>query len=89
MGFMNFNNARLAAKVFTIVGVNTLAALNAREREVLALLAEGLSNAGIGQALDMTANGANHHLKNIYRKLGVRKRTQAMAVYFENHRRSA
>ncbi len=66
-----------------------LAALNAREREVLALLSEGLSNAGIGQALAMTANGANHHLKNIYRKLGVRKRTQAMAVYFEDHRRSA
>jgi DNA-binding NarL/FixJ family response regulator len=66
-----------------------LATLNAREREVLALLAEGLSNADIGKALDMTANGANHHLKSIYRKLGVRKRTQAMAVYFGDHGRSA
>jgi len=66
-----------------------LATLNAREREVLALLAEGLSNAGIGKALAMTANGANHHLKSIYRKLEVRKRTQAMAVYFEDSSRSA
>ncbi len=66
-----------------------LATLNAREREVLALLSEGLSNADIGTALAMTANGANHHLKNIYRKLGVRKRTQAMAVFFEDRRRPA
>ncbi len=66
-----------------------LATLNLREREVLALVAEGLSNAEIGKALNMTANGANHHLKSLYRKLGVRKRTQAMAVYFEEHRHSA
>lgn len=66
-----------------------LATLNAREREVLALLAEGLSNADIGKALGMTANGANHHLKSIYRKLGVRTRTQAMAIYFEAQRFSA
>ena len=70
-------------------GLDPLAALNSREREVLALLAEGLSNAGIGQALGMSANGANHHLKSIYRKLDVRKRTQAMAIYFGEHRRSA
>ena len=63
-----------------------LSTLNSREREVLALLAEGLSNADIGAALKMTANGANHHLKNIYRKLGVRKRTQAMAMYYARQR---
>ena len=68
---------------------DALAALNSRQREVLALLAEGLSNADIGKALDMTANGANHHLKSIYRKLGVRTRTQAAAVYYEDRRRSA
>jgi two-component system nitrate/nitrite response regulator NarL len=66
-----------------------LGALNAREREVLALLAEGLSNADIGAALKMTADGANHHLKNIYRKLGVRKRTQAMAMYYARRRAGA
>ncbi len=60
-----------------------LAVLSPREREVLALLAEGMSNAEIGKALGMSANGANHHLKRIYRKLGVRKRTQAVALYFQ------
>ena len=34
----------------------------------------------------MTANGANHHLKSIYRKLGVRKRTQAVAIFFAQRR---
>ena len=70
-------------------GNDPLAALNPREREVLALVAQGLSNAEIGAALGMTANGANHHLKSIFRKFGVHKRTQAAAIYFEAYRRTA
>jgi len=46
-----------------------LAALTAREREVLALMAEGRSNAGIGQALWVTEGTVEKHVRSILMKL--------------------
>lgn len=54
--------------------------LSQREREVLALVAEGLSNQSIGTRLDISEKTVKTHVSNILTKLGVSDRTQA-AVY--------
>jgi DNA-binding NarL/FixJ family response regulator len=45
--------------------------LTGREREVLALLAEGLSNCGIAEALAVTADTVEKHVSSIFQKLGL------------------
>jgi DNA-binding CsgD family transcriptional regulator len=54
--------------------------LTPRERQVLALLAEGATNRQIGAALFMAEKTASVHVSRILSKLGVRSRTQAAAV---------
>jgi len=51
--------------------------LTAREQEVLALLAEGMTNAQLAEALFISERTANRHVSNIFTKLGVHNRTQA------------
>ncbi len=52
--------------------------LSERESEVLQLVAEGLSNREIAQTLVIALNTVKNHLKNIYGKLAVHSRTQAV-----------
>jgi two-component system response regulator DevR len=52
--------------------------LTAREREVLALLARGLSNRDIGARLYISETTAKFHVGNILRKLGVTRRAEAV-----------
>ncbi len=52
--------------------------LTGRELEVLQLLGEGCSNRDIAGALVITLNGVKKHTSNIYGKLGVHSRTQAV-----------
>jgi DNA-binding NarL/FixJ family response regulator len=54
--------------------------LTPRERQVLALLAEGATNREIGQQLFMAEKTASVHVSRILAKLGVRSRGQAAAV---------
>lgn len=61
----------------------SLTHLTAHERRVLAELAKGRSNQEIGAALGITAAGAAYHLRAIFKKLGVRSRGQAIALYHE------
>jgi two-component system nitrate/nitrite response regulator NarL len=49
-----------------------------REREVLALLARGLSNQAIADALGISAHTAKFHVNAILQKLGVERRTEAV-----------
>ena len=53
--------------------------LSKRELEVVKLLAQGLSNAQIAQKLYLSAGTVKVHTRNIYGKLGVNSRTQAIA----------
>lgn len=51
--------------------------LTRREREILAMVAEGGSNSELGRQLWVTEQTVKFHLSNIYRKLEVSNRTQA------------
>jgi DNA-binding CsgD family transcriptional regulator len=55
----------------------TPAGLTAREREVLALLADGRTNREIGQALFISPKTASVHVSNLLMKLGAANRTEA------------
>ena len=52
--------------------------LTAREREVLTLLARGLSNEAIGRELYISATTAKFHVGNVMRKLAVSRRAEAV-----------
>jgi DNA-binding NarL/FixJ family response regulator len=68
-----------------------LDALTAREREVLALMAEGRSNAGIGRALWVTEGTVEKHVRSIMMKLNlsetaeVHRRVLAVLAFLETH----
>lgn len=54
------------------------ASLSPREREVLALITEGLANAEIGERLSISEKTVRNHISNLFDKLGVWTRAQAM-----------
>jgi DNA-binding NarL/FixJ family response regulator len=57
-------------------------ALSAREQEVFELIAKGLTNTQIAEALTVSENTVKFHVQNIFQKLNVSNRTEAAAVYF-------
>jgi len=57
----------------------SMAELSEREHEVLSLLCEGHSYREIGERLFVSSNTVRFHLKNIYRKLKVKSRYEAVA----------
>ena len=67
-----------------------LAVLSGREREVLALMAEGLSNAGIGRRLWVTEGTVEKHVRSILTKLNLpeaeddHRRVRAVIVYLDS-----
>ena len=58
-----------------------LGSLTSREREVLNLLARGLSNAAIAEELVITNKTVKNHLSRIYEKIGVHSRAEAIALW--------
>jgi DNA-binding NarL/FixJ family response regulator len=61
-----------------------LSRLTRREREVLALLADGADNDGIAQALVISPQTARTHIQNVLGKLGVHSRLEAAAFVLQN-----
>ena len=55
-------------------------ALTAKERQVLALLAEGETNARIAAQLGVAPSTVKTHVKNLYGKLRARRRTEAVSL---------
>ncbi len=58
-----------------------LETLSPRETELLKALADGLTNSQIAKSLNISLNTVKFHLKNLYQKLGVSSRSQAVSRY--------
>lgn len=81
--------ARLVVRSFKAPAATPVAEkenLSAREFEILALIAKGLSNKEIGSQLNISPATVSRHLVHIYAKLHVRCRTEAAAVYLADRR---
>jgi DNA-binding NarL/FixJ family response regulator len=60
--------------------------LSARQREILELIVEGLSNAQIAGRLYLSESTIKQHLRAVYKELGVRNRTEAAKAMREKAR---
>jgi DNA-binding CsgD family transcriptional regulator len=58
-------------------------ALSSRERQVLALLADGLGNKQIAARLGISPNTVKTHLEIVFEKLGVSSRAEAVTAAFK------
>ncbi|MGV6849257.1 MAG: response regulator transcription factor [Marinibacterium sp.] len=56
--------------------------LSRRERTMLEALSKGLSNRELSKELGISTNTVKFHLSNLYEKLAVRNRAQAIAFYY-------
>jgi DNA-binding NarL/FixJ family response regulator len=63
---------------------SAFAALSPRERQVLALMADGLSNTDIAERLQISDKTVRNHASNLFDKLGVWSRAQAI-VFARDH----
>lgn len=63
---------------------NPLTTLTPRELEVLADLASGRTNKQIARDLGVSLNTVKFHVRNLFQKLGVNSRSQAIALYLRS-----
>ena len=64
---------------YSSVSTSLIEPLSEREKEVLRLITEGLSNREIAETLFITVGTAKTHVNHIFDKLDVSSRTQAIA----------
>jgi len=72
------------AAIATPAGLELPDGLTPREAEVLALIAEGLTNAEIADRLVVSAATVKSHVNHIFAKAGVRDRAQAVVYAYAN-----
>jgi DNA-binding CsgD family transcriptional regulator len=65
----------------------TVNKITVRQRDVLVLLAEGKTYVQIAETLSIGAGTVNTHLANLYMRLQVHSRSQAVALWEEMNRR--
>jgi DNA-binding NarL/FixJ family response regulator len=70
---------RRLAKAAEELDQEAMVELTPREREVMRCVADGLSNAEIADVLVVERSTVRKHLEHVYEKLGVRRRTAALA----------
>lgn len=82
-----FVDPNVAGKLFTQVAGATMAhdttlaeSLSSREREILCLLADGLSNTEIAAQLFLSEGTVRNYMSDLFEKLGVTDRTQAAVI---------
>jgi two-component system nitrate/nitrite response regulator NarP len=63
---------------------NPLSTLTRRELEVLSDLAAGRTNKQIARDLDVSLNTIKFHVRNLFQKLGVNSRSQAISMYLKS-----
>jgi DNA-binding NarL/FixJ family response regulator len=63
---------------------NPLATLTRRELEVLSNLAAGRTNKQIARDMEVSLNTVKFHVRNLFQKLGVNSRGQAIALYLSS-----
>jgi DNA-binding CsgD family transcriptional regulator len=56
--------------------------LSARERQVLQMASEGMTNGQVADQLRVSVHAVKFHLAGVYRKLGVANRTQATMLLY-------
>ena len=69
-----------ALSVAVEIGVDLDISLTPREREVMQQLAAGLTNKQIASQLNLSVRTVNFHLDNVYSKLNVNTRTEAVLI---------
>lgn len=82
---MSSQIARMVVNSFKKLGVSSeeMKNLTKREEEILALLAKGFKYKEIGEKLFIGTETVRSHLRNIYEKLQVRSRTEAVVKYLK------
>jgi DNA-binding NarL/FixJ family response regulator len=81
--------ARMLVRSFRAPTVQPAAGLTSREAELLELLTAGLSNKEIAQKMSISAGTVRNHLANIFQKLHVRCRTEAVVKHLRTKREGA
>lgn len=81
MGYQPMSGGNLAVAERPATATQTLPPLTRRQHQVLELLAEGMSNAAIGQRLGLNLSTVKSHVTGVLRALNVSSRTQAVLAF--------
>jgi DNA-binding NarL/FixJ family response regulator len=74
---------QVARSIVRSIQINELSPLSPRESTVLKLLSQGKTYSSIASALDLSNETVKTHLKNIYKKLNVNSKAQAIQKAME------